>query len=139
MKMGYLQKENDNQKLRIFQVEFVKRLEPRFYNQTGDMIQDQYEEIFEVIYITNGAVGVGYRLFNEIFYGMRIIMSVDRKIISPINDYSCLTNKCSEFLYKPIDYVEALAMRKENFNYIMQDPLAKKLKPEIARSYKYTI
>ena len=135
MKMGNLQKENDNQKLRIFQVEFVKRLEPRFYNQTGDMIQDQYEEIFEVIYITNGAVGVGYRLFNEIFYGMRIIMSVDRKIISPINDYSCLTNKCSEFLYKPIDYVEALAMRKENFNYIMQDPLAKKLKPEIARSY----
>lgn len=66
-------------------------------------------------------------------------MSKDKKIISPINDYSCLTNKCSEFLYKPIDYVEALAMRKENFNLIMQNPLAKKMKPDIAKSYKYII
>ena len=103
------------------------------------MIQEQYEEIFEVIYITNGAVGVGYRLFNEIFYGMRIIMSKEKKVISPINDYSCLTNKCSEFLYKPIDIVEALSIRKAPFHHIMNDPYAKFLKPEITRSYKYTI
>ena len=57
--------------MRIFLVDFVKTLEPRFYKQgQSDMIQDQYEEIFEVVFITKGAVGVGYRLFNEIFYGM---------------------------------------------------------------------
>jgi len=89
--------------------------------------------------MTNGAVGVGYRLFDEIFYGMSIVMSKTKKIISPINDYSCLSNKCSEFLYKPIEYVEALAMRKVNFNILMKDPLAKSMKPDIARSYKYNI
>lgn len=103
------------------------------------MIQDQYEEIFEVIFIIQGSVGVGYRLFNEIFYGMRIVMIKDKKIVSPINDYSCLYNKCSEFLYKPIDYVEALAIRKENFNTLMEDPMAKRIKSNITRSYKYVI
>ena len=110
---------NNDYKHREFLVEFVKRLEPRFYTQNGDMIQDQYEEIFEVVFITKGSVGVGYRLFNEIFYGMKIVMMHDKKIISVINDYSCLYNKCSEFLYKPIDHVEGLAMRKENFNEVM--------------------
>lgn len=92
-----------------------------------------------MVFITNGAVGVGYRLFNEIFYGMSIIMSKTKKIISPINDYSCLSNKSSEFLYKPIEYVEALAMRKYNFNCLMQDPVAKRIKQEIAKTYKYVI
>ena len=55
-------------------VEFVQKLEPRFYHKCDDqMIQDQYEEIFEVVFIQSGAVGVGYRLFNEIFYGLRIV------------------------------------------------------------------
>ena len=49
---------------------FVKILEPRFYNQNTGIIQEQYEEIFEVFFINSGAVGVGYRLFSEIFYGM---------------------------------------------------------------------
>ena len=57
--------------MRNFLVVFVRALEPRFYNQqNNDMIQDQYEEIFEVVYITKGAVGIGYRLFNEVFFGM---------------------------------------------------------------------
>jgi len=47
-------------------------------------------------------------------------MSKQKKDANVINDYSCLYNKCSEFLYKPIDTVEALAMRKENFNEVMQ-------------------
>ena len=129
----------DSNKQRQFLVEFVQMLEPRFYDKNSYMIQDQYEEIFEVVFITNGAVGVGYRLFNEIFYGMSIIMSKTKKIISPINDYSCLSNKSSEFLYKPIEYVEALAMRKYNFNCLMQDPVAKRIKQEIAKTYKYVI
>jgi hypothetical protein len=79
------------------------------------MIQDQYSEIFEVIFIMKGTVGVGYRLFNEIFYGTKLCMSQEKKINSVINDYSCLFDKSSEFLYRPIDNVEALAMRKYNF------------------------
>jgi hypothetical protein len=129
-----------DQKMRNFLVDFVRTLEPRFYNQTNnDMIQDQYEEIFEVVYITKGAVGIGYRLFNEVFFGMQILMSKSKKIISVINDYSCLNNKCSEFLYQPIDHVEGFGMRRENFNRVMKDPMAKQLKLDIARNYKYTL
>lgn len=84
------------------------------------------------MYIQRGAIGVGYRLFNEIFYGLRIAINQDKKTPSGINDYSCLHNKCSEFLYVPLDYVEALAMRKENYDQIMQIPIAKKLKQTIA-------
>lgn len=80
--------------------EFVKRLEPRIYDKNaGDIIQDQYEEVFEVVFIMNGTIGVGYRLFNEVFYGVSIVMSKTKRIISPINDYSCISNKSSEFLY----------------------------------------
>ena len=78
-----------------------------------------------------GGVGIGYRLFNEIFYGKSIIFK-SRKHLSVINDYSSLFNKCSEFLFTPIDRVEALAMRKENYNEQMQNSLGKKLKPIIA-------
>ena len=66
--------------------------------------------------VGGGAVCVGYRLFDEIFYGMRVVMNQEKKIISAINDYSCLHNKCSEFLYMPVEFTEALAMRRENFN-----------------------
>ena len=103
-----------------FLIQFVKDLEPRFFHTQSGMIQDQYEEIFEVVFITKGSVGVGYRLFNEVFYGMRIIMSNKLKINVPINDYECIHNKCSEFLYKPIeDKIEALSMRRENFIRVM--------------------
>ena len=117
MRKIYLNNENDELTHRKFLVEFVKRLEPRFY--TGEILQDQYEEIFEVVFITKGAVGIGYRLFNEIFYGKKITIVKKRSRVSAINDYSSLYNKCSEFLYMPIDKVEAMAMRKENFNEVM--------------------
>mmetsp|Transcript_37524 Transcript_37524/g.57481 ORF Transcript_37524/g.57481 Transcript_37524/m.57481 type:complete len:550 (+) Transcript_37524:1340-2989(+) len=129
--------ESTNLQKRKFLVEFVKRLEPRYY--FGDMIQDQYEEIFEVIFIMKGSTGVGYRLFNEIFYGKQLIMTKNQKILSVINDYSSLYNKCSEFLYTPIDKVEALAMRKENYNEVMADSYGQKLKQDIARKYKIKI
>lgn len=53
----------------------------------------------------NGICGVGYRLFSETFYGKSIIMSKTKKTVIPINDYSCLYNKSSEFLYHPVDKV----------------------------------
>ena len=37
----------------------------------------------------------------------------------------------------PIEYTEALAMRRENFNEVMEDPFAKKLEPVIAKIYNY--
>ena len=39
----------------------------------------------------------------------------------------------------PLDYVEALAMRKENFDQIMKIPIAKKLQSPIAQNYKNEI
>ena len=129
--------EQNEIKERKFYQKFVKFLEPRYYDQSsGDMIQEQYEEIFEVIFITNGAVGVGYRLFNEVFYGTSIIMSQNKRIIAPINDYSTLSDKCSEFLYKPIEHVEGLAIRKVNFYTVMKDTIAQKMRPAIAATYR---
>ena len=66
-------------------------------------------------------------------------MSRNKKIISVINDYSCLYNKCSEFLYQPIDHVEAFGIRRENFNRIMSTKEGKQLKQSIAYNYKYVI
>ena len=66
-------------------------------------------------------------------------MTKQRKTISVINDYSALNNKCSEFLYQPIDRVEAFGMRKENFNKVMKDPIGARMKMSIAKSYKYVI
>jgi len=33
-------------------VDFVKNLEPRYFEAKGDVIQDQYEEVFEVVFVT---------------------------------------------------------------------------------------
>ena len=70
--------------------------------------------------ITKGGVGVGYRFFNEIFYGTKIVMNKKKNITCAINDYSALHDKCSEYLYQPIDRVEAFAMRKHPFKQIMK-------------------
>ena len=92
-----------------------------------------------MLFILKGSVGIGYRLFNEIFYGMRIVMSINKKIISPINDYSCLNNKNSEFLYTPIDKIEAYGIRKEYFNELLSLPIAKKIRKKITLNYAEVI
>lgn len=100
------------------------------------MIQDQYEEVFEVTFIMKGTFGVGYRLFNEVFYAVQIMMNKEKRIICPINDYCALYDKCSEFLYSPVDNIDALSMRKEHFQTLMKHPMAKKVKREIKKNYK---
>ena len=55
-------------------------------------------------------------------------MTNQKRIISPINDYSCVYNKNSEFLYTPVEKVEAFAVRRENFNSLMSDLIGKKMK-----------
>ena len=50
-------------------------------------------------------------------------MTVDEKHKGKIaiNDYSCLYDKCSEFLYRALDFVQAFAIRKQYFNEVMKD------------------
>lgn len=51
------------------------------------------------------------------------------KSITVINDYSCIYNKCSEFLYTPIKKVEALSIDKHSFmNVLNTELLAVKIK-----------
>lgn len=115
-------------------------LEPRFYEKNGeDIIQEQYEEVFEVVFIMNGIVGIGYRLFNEVFYGKSLIMNKQKRTIAPINDYSCIFNKSSEFLYQPVEKTEALAIRREDFFNLMEEHNTKKLKIHISQNYKNVI
>ena len=125
-------------------MQFVRYLEPRKYTIDGDIIQEQYEEIFEVVFIMNGAVGVGYRLFDEMFFGKKIIIPkgsrvLNRRKLNVINDYSCLTQKGSEFFYRALEVSEALAMRRPYFLEQMEEQMAKKIKVQIARLYKKNI
>jgi hypothetical protein len=91
------------------------------------------------VLITKGGVGVGYRFFNEIFYGTKIVQNKKKSVTCAINDQICLEDKCSEFLYQPIDIVEAFAMRKPHFINVMKHTFAKMLLPKIAKRYKQII
>lgn len=88
-----------------------------------------------------GAAAIGYRLFDEIFYGQKMIMKNDlhhnnKKNFTIINDYSCIQNKCSEFLYQPIKKVEALSIDKHNFVKIMDnDPISLRIREQIEQNY----
>ena len=95
--------ENQSSSVRNFLVQFCHRLEPRYYKAYGEMIQDRWDEIFEVIYVMKGSVGVGYRLFNETFYGVRILMTNEKKTSTGINDFGSLQNTCAEFLYSALE------------------------------------
>jgi len=98
-----------NAKLRVFLVEFLNYLEPRRYEEQDGIIQDQFQEVYEVLFVTSGNVLVGYRLFNDIFY----TKSMSNQAI--VGDFACLYNKVSEFLYKPQDILEGYSIKKENF------------------------
>ena len=86
-----------------------------------------------------GSVGVGYRLFNETFFGVRLMMGAERKISAGINDYGVLMKKCSEFLYTPIEMTEALAIRKFHFTNVVENSTLKGFKKRICTNYKYLI
>ena len=82
----------DDSRYKKFIVQVCHNLEPRIY-KSNKVIQEQYHEVYEVLFITEGSVRVGYRLFNETYYGKML----ERKAV--VNDYSCAFDKCSEFLY----------------------------------------
>ena len=74
-------------------IEVLNNLEPRLYHESNNYIQDQYQEIFEVLFITHGAVAVGYRLFNDVFFAKSL------KSSQIVGAYDCHHDKVSEFLY----------------------------------------
>ena len=82
---------------------------------------------------------MGYRFFNEIFYGTKIVQNKKKHVCCAINDYSSLYDKCSEFLYMPIDFVEGFAMRKHYFKNIMKHKFATMILKKIKQRYKTLI
>ena len=78
---------------RRYLIKFVQKLEPRFYKD--QVIQGQYEEVSEVLYVTSGSIFVSYRLFNEIFQA--ICIKANQNVIG---DFASLNNKVSEFMYQ---------------------------------------
>lgn len=105
-------------------------LEPRRYQATDDeFIQDQFQEVFEVVFVCRGRIIVGYRLFKEVFYAKIVSKSAS------IGDFSCLNNKVSEFLYKASETVTGFAIKKEKFTMIMRQSLAKQLISKIKHNY----
>ena len=96
-------------KFRVFLVKFLNCLEPRRYAEANGIIQDQFQEVFEVLFVMHGSVVVGYRLFNETFYAR----SMNQNVV--VGDFACLNNKVSEFLYCGKELVSGFAVKKEKF------------------------
>lgn len=96
-------------------VKLLKVLEPRQY-ASGDVIQDQYDEVFEVLYIMKGRVGVGYRLYNEQAFGVVLQRG------HVVNDYAVMTQRVSEFRYEVIiePQVDGLAIRRIEFVKLLE-------------------
>ena len=84
---------------------FFKRLEPRYFLE-HQLLQDQFEEVYEVQFITKGQVAVGYRLYNEEYFAKTL------KDYANIGAYGCLKNKVSEFFFRSLERVETFGMRK---------------------------
>ena len=111
---------------------FLKKLEPRQFTNVEEMIQEQFEEVHEVLFITSGTVLVGYRLFKESYWAKLL---KNRAIIGA---FPCMINKVSEFLYKPMELVQGFAIKKENFRDVLRDKVGAGIGPKI-RSYYYRL
>lgn len=112
-------------KWRQFMVKFLQTLEPRLFTNLDELIQDQYQEVYEVLFVTSGSVLVGYRLFRETFWAKLL----QRRAI--IGAFPCMTNKVSEFMYKPVEVIHGFAIKKENFNGILQDRVGEGMEEKI--------
>lgn len=115
-------------------VKLLKELQPRRYQVGGNIIQDQHGEVFEAFFIMKGKVGVGYRLFNEVFMGLAL---KERQVV---NDYAIIHNKVSEFLYQPIiESAEGLALKRSTFIEILKDNYWKRFLPQWTKEYQKKI
>jgi hypothetical protein len=73
---------------------------PRFYNseKEDDVIYDEADEVLEIIFITKGEVGVGFKLQNSLDskrYELTTVLGTH----SFFADYYVLSNVKSEFCY----------------------------------------
>lgn len=124
--------EEHSAKTRIFLVKFVRCLEPRRYINT--IILDQFEEVYEVLYVNKGSVIIGYRLFNDIFYAKN--MKGNQVVIG---DFACLSNKVSEFLYKSHETILGFAIKKERFLEIIEDNDAENMIERLKMQYQENV
>jgi hypothetical protein len=83
-----------------------------------------------VFFINSGAVAVGYRLFNSVFFAKSL------KASHIVGDFDCINDKVSEFLYQPIVYCRGFAMRKHHFNEIIRSKIGQRLKPKFNENYQ---
>lgn len=118
-----------NYKWREFMVIFLNTLEPRLYTDLEEIVQDQYEEVHEVLFITKGSILVGYRLFKEGFWAKLL---KNRAIVGA---FPCMTNKVSEFMYKPMEIIQGFAIKKHNFNEILQNKVGHGMKAKFQSYY----
>lgn len=109
-------------------VKFLRTLEPRQFVDLDEIIQDQYQEVYEVLFVTSGSVLVGYRLFRETFWAKFLQRAI-------IGAFPCMTNKVSEFIYKPMEIIHGFAIKKENFVEILQDRVGERLQEKIKAYY----
>jgi len=78
----------------------------------------------------SGKVGIGYRLFNQTFYGKSISYG------TKVGDYDCSQNKVSEFLYTPITITKGFAVKKEHIvGLLKMGPMGKQLEAKIKIGY----
>ena len=85
--------------------------------------------MFEVLFVHQGKLIVGFRLFNETFYAKSLVQH------AVVGDFACLNNKVSEYLYRVNDPVMGFAIKKEKFMQIMDDSFGSKLIPRIKKNY----
>ena len=57
-----------NVKFRTFLVKLVQAFEPRNYSESYGIIQEQFQEVYEILYVFKGSMLIGYRLFNDLFF-----------------------------------------------------------------------
>jgi hypothetical protein len=108
-------------------------LDPRQYHEK-ELIQEQFQEVYEVFFTTGGSILIGYRIFNEQFYAKQIGENT-----TVIGDFSCIQNKVSEFLYESHEYTCGFAIKRNAFITIMNSNTGKKLQQKVQNKYVYEI
>lgn len=99
-----------------------------------DIIQKQFYEVDDVVYLMSGKVNVGFWLYNDYFKGLII---GERKVIG---DFSILDCKVSEFEYRVESHrLSALTITYVDFIKVIDHPFWKKFTPIWQMTYLETI
>lgn len=88
----------------------IPRFEP---NET--ILQDEFDEVNELLFINEGRVGIGYTMNQEKKF------VVFRDCNSVIGTQGIMLNKRSEFIYKAFSDVHGFALPKRRWSQIVLD------------------